>query len=468
MGRLVPQDPNDEPASVLLDKIREEKKRLVKEGKLKKKDLEETPISQDERPFEIPDSWEWVRLVDIGIAETGTTPSKSHPEYFGSFIPFLGPANMLNGQIISETQGLSEIGVNYGRIVPKGSILQVCIGGSIGKCAIVDKPVTFNQQINSITPLVCVIGFIYHVLQSDYFRLAIKDKSTGTATPIINRGNWEQIAIPLPPLAEQKRIVAKIEELLPKVEEYGKAQEALDKLNEELPEKLKKSILQEAIMGKLVPQDSNDEPASVLLNKIREEKKRLVKEGKLKKKDLEETPVSEDEIPFEIPESWEWCRHNELFDISGGSQPPKSDFSTEEKKGYIRLYQIRDYGDSPSPVFIPLAKASKITQKGDILLARYGGSLGKVFIAADGAYNVAMAKVEYLFDKSLINHDYLYYYYNCCLYQDLVRGNNRSAQGGFNKEDLGSLLFPLPPLAEQKRIVSKIEELFHEIDKLKI
>ena len=118
--------------------------------------------------------------------------------------------------------------------------------------------------------------------------------------------------MPLPPLAEQKRIVAKIEELLPKVEEYGKAQDALDKLNEELPERFKKSILQEAISGRLVPQDPNDEPASVLLDKIRAEKEQLVKEGKLKKKDLEETPISEDEIPFEIPESWEWVRLSDI------------------------------------------------------------------------------------------------------------------------------------------------------------
>ena len=156
-----------------------------------------------------------------------------------------------------------------------------------------------------------------------------------------------------------------------------------------------------------------------------------------------------------------------MFNISGGSQPPKSLFSQEEKDGYIRLYQIRDYGENPVPVYIPISSASKTTQKGDILLARYGGSLGKVFFAEEGAYNVAMAKVEPLFDGKLIDRNYLFLYYKCSLYQDLVRGNNRSAQGGFNKEDLASLLFPLPPLAEQKRIVTKIEEVFAEIDKLK-
>ena len=217
-GRLVPQDPNDEPASVLLDKIRKEKAQLVKEGKLKKKDLIEIPITDDEKPFDIPDSWEWVRLANVGTTETGTTPSKSHPEYFGSFIPFLGPANIINGIIVSETQGLSEIGIKYGRVVPADTILQVCIGGSIGKCAISDKSVTFNQQINSVTPIECSVKYVYFVLQSKQFLLSLIDNSTGTATPIINRGNWEQLPIPLPPLAEQKRIVAKIEELFAEID----------------------------------------------------------------------------------------------------------------------------------------------------------------------------------------------------------------------------------------------------------
>lgn len=167
----------------------------------------------EEIPFEIPQGWEWCRLVEVGKTETGTTPSKSHPEYFGDYIPFLGPANILNSKIVSVTQGLSDIGVDYGRIVPKNTILQVCIGGSIGKCAITDKPVTFNQQINSITPYLCNVEFVHIVLQSEYFRLAIMDKATGTATPIINRGNWETLLFPLPPINEQERIVANITEL---------------------------------------------------------------------------------------------------------------------------------------------------------------------------------------------------------------------------------------------------------------
>ena len=174
-------------------------------------------------------------------------------------------------------------------------------------------------------------------------------------------------------------------------------------------------------------------------------------------------------MPFEIPDSWAWVRHNEIFEISGGSQPPKSKFISQSKTGYVRLYQIRDYGSNPQPIYIPENTASKISKKGDILLARYGASLGKVFWAEDGAYNVAMARVIALFDIALINKNYLYYYYKSSIYQETIMGNARSAQAGFNKDDLSKMFFPMPPLAEQVRIVSEIEKfepLIAEYDKL--
>ena len=226
-GRLVPQIPEEGTAQELLEQIQQEKSQLIKECKLKKSALTDSIIFKgddnkywekngknvvcidEEIPFEIPNNWNWCRLKDIGKTETGTTPSKLHPEYFGNYIPFLSPANIFGSKIISETQGLSNIGVQFGRVVPKNSILQVCIGGSIGKCAIVNKPTTFNQQINSITPYFCNVEFVHIVLQSEYFRLAIIDKATGTATPIINRGNWETLLFPLPPLKEQQRIIEK-------------------------------------------------------------------------------------------------------------------------------------------------------------------------------------------------------------------------------------------------------------------
>ena len=212
--------------------------------------------------------------------------------------------------------------------------------------------------------------------------------------------------------------------------------------------------------GKLVPQDPNDEPASVLLEKIKAEKEELVKEKKIKKtKSL--PAITDDEKPFNIPDSWEWVRFSELFNIEGGSQPPKSTFSDTGGKGKIRLFQIRDYGENPVPVYIPIDKAKKISQIGDILLARYGASLGKVFFAEYGAYNVALAKVLFNFkSEDFILKKYLFYYFKSELYQNFVRSNSRSAQAGFNKSDLNRLVFPVPPISEQKRIAAKIAQLF--------
>ena len=253
-------------------------------------------------------------------------------------------------------------------------------------------------------------------------------------------------------------------------------------------QQLKNSILQMAVQGKLVPQDPNDEPASVLLERIRKEKEQLIKDGKIKKeknpsiifRGADNLPYEKvgnnepvciaDEVPFDIPDSWEWLKHNELFEISGGSQPPKSKFIKEPKENYVRLFQIRDYGNNPLPVYIPISTASKTTVKGDILLARYGASLGKVFWAEDGAYNVAMAKVIPLYHciDEIIDKEYLFYYYHTDLYRSTVFGNSRSAQAGFNKRDLESMWFPLPPLMEQKRIVAKIKKVLPLVEQYEV
>ena len=219
------------------------------------------------------------------------------------------------------------------------------------------------------------------------------------------------------------------------------------------PQELKNSILQLAIQGKLVEQRPDEGTGEELFQSI----------AVLEKKDLKD--ISEQELPFEIPASWKWVRHNALFEIVGGSQPPKSNFLDAPKEGCVRLYQIRDYGETPVPVYVQKHLVTKFTQKGDILLARYGASVGKVFLAEEGAYNVAMAKVTPLFAGNPISKMYLYYYYLAPLYQFLVKNNSRSAQAGFNKEDLNSLLLPLPPLKEQERIVAKLEEILPLIDR---
>ena len=226
---------------------------------------------------------------------------------------------------------------------------------------------------------------------------------------------------------------------------------------------IRKKVLDLALRGKLTEQLPEDGTAEELYQIIQEEKQALTDCGIINA-EVPLPEISQNEIPFAIPDNWKWIRHNSIFDISGGSQPAKSNFIEQPQEGYIQLYQIRDYGDKPQPVYIPIDMALKTTKPGDILLARYGGSLGKVFWAKDGAYNVAMAKIIYLFNQESINAHYLYYYYNGPIYRSFIQSISRSAQSGFNRDDLKSLLFPLPPLAEQNRIVEKIESIFPILD----
>ena len=213
-GKLVEQRPEEGTGEELYQQIQAEKQRLIKAGAIKKqKPLPE--ITEDEKPFDIPESWKWVRISGIGITQTGNTPSKANPEYVGDDIPFITPGDILNGSICYSNQALSALGKTVGRVCDSKSILQVCIGGSIGKAAVTKMGVAFNQQINAIFPILCDSQYLYSVMASQYFISTMKEKAGGTATPIINRGIWDTLLIPLPPLAEQKRIVAKLEKILP-------------------------------------------------------------------------------------------------------------------------------------------------------------------------------------------------------------------------------------------------------------
>ena len=440
----------------------------------------EVKCIDEEIPFEIPNGWEWCRLSNIGITETGTTPSKTHPEYFGDYMPFLGPANILDDKIVKETQGLSFEGVKYGRVIPANSILQVCIGGSIGKCAIVHKEVTFNQQINSLTPIICCVEYVHYVLQSETFRLAIIAKATGTATPIINRGNWEQLLFPLPPLVEQHRIVATLNVLKDIVAHYSETQIRLQDLNNGIKSRLSKSILQEAIQGKLVPQDPNDEPASVLLERIKEEKTKLFKEGKLKKKDLVDSVIFkgddnkyyekkgkdivciDDEIPFEIPQSWCWVRLGAIATIIGGYAFPSESIKSE--KGY-RVIRISDFNDSKI-VYNKVVRYNgdaDLTQyeicERDILMAMTGGTVGKsVFLTELPEKHmllnqrVAIIRNKYIFDE------YLNLVITSPITIDVVNSRKNSTNDNISMVDIYNFLVPVPPTNEQKKIVQKIQE----------
>lgn len=417
----------------------------------------------------------------IGDWGAGATPAKGNPDYYGGSILWLRTGELNNGivydsEIKITDKALQECSLRMNKI---GDVLIAMYGATIGKVAIVGKELTTNQACCACSPFGIYNYYLFFFLmgsQIDFIK-----KGEGGAQPNISREKLISHLMPIPPLAEQHRIVEKIQYLLPLVEKYSNSQILQNKLNSEIKDKLRKSILQEAIQGKLVPQIVEEGTAQKLLEQIKTEKQKLVKEGKLKKSALNDSVIFRgddnkyfekigkteqditDEIPFDIPNTWVWVRHNDLFDISGGSQPPKSKFIEREKEGYIRLFQIRDYGSNPQPIYIPLSTASKISQKGDILLARYGASLGKVFYAEYGAYNVALAKVIPLYESRLIFQKYIFLYYCSSIYQNEIVNRSRCAQAGFNKEDLNSLLFPLPPLSEQYRIVEKYEKAIASI-----
>ena len=354
-GRLVPQNPSDEPAAVLLQRIREEKARLVKEKKIKKDKNESTIYRNadghwmerfedkkrgevcidEEIPFEIPESWEWTRIGNVFDHNTGKALNGGKGP--GKSMTYITTSNLYwNRFDLDNLKSMNFTDTEVDKCTVRKGDLLVCEGGDYGRAAIwnYDFDIRIQNHIHRLRPFLPLsIKYIYYIFNLYKSIGVIAGK--GIAIQGLSSGALHRILFPLPPLSEQHRIVSRIEEIMPKVEEYGKAQERLDALNAKLPKDLKNSILQEAIEGRLVPQNPSDEPAAVLLQRIRQEKARLVKEKKIKK-DKNESIIYrnadghwmerfedkkrpeeciDDEIPFEIPESWEWCRLSMVADI---------------------------------------------------------------------------------------------------------------------------------------------------------
>ena len=462
-GRLVPQDPNDEPASALLARIRKEKEQLVKAGKLKKKDLVVKPISEDEIPFEIPESWEWVRLKDIIIGTgAGKSPNcekrpKSENEWGVitttaiQYCAFLPNENKVlpSSFVVNEMQVVKDRDLLITRAGPKNRTGIVCVVDKpCDRLILSDKTVRIDYIRGYSNPL-----FLMYALNNPSIHDMVMSATVGMAESQVNisQNSIQNIVIPIPPFAEQQRIVSKIEELLPKVEEYGKAQDALNKLNTELPERLKKSILQEAISGRLVPQDPNDEPASVLLAKIRKEKEQLVKEGKLKKKDLEETPISEDEIPFEIPDGWEKAKLSFVTSLTEGEKREGNFVCLDAK--YLR-------GKSTGE----LLSKGKFVSKNDNIILVDGENSGEVFTVPCDGYMGSTFKQLWVSNAMCLK----YVLYFIMAYKEVLRNSKKGAAiPHLNKDIFYNLVIGIPPLAEQHRIVEKLEQVLGEIDKLK-
>ena len=483
-GKLVPQDPNDEPASVLLERIRAEKERLIKEKKIKReknpsvifKGADNTPYEKigdevrslaDEVPFDIPDSWEWVRLGNIGAWGAGATPSRTHPEYYGGNIPWLKTGDLTDSYIDAIPETITELALEKTsvRLNPAGSVLIAMYGATIGKLGILSIAATTNQACCACFPLGGLDNkYLFYFLMAQK-PLFIK-QGEGGAQPNISKEKIVSTLMPVPPLEEQRRIVVMLGRIFPIIDVYSKCKTELDLCNTTFPERLKKSILQEAVQGKLVPQDPSDEPAEALLERIRAEKQRLIKEGKIKK-DKHESVIFrrdnshyekldgverciDDELPFEIPENWCWVRFGTALVNRDAERIPLSVAQREKLQKKFDYYGASGVIDKVDRYLFdkPLLL---IGEDGANLLLR---SKPIAFIAS-GQYWVnnhahvidAVAGVDLRYIALFINAINLAPY---------VTG---TAQPKMNQEKLNSILVPMPPTTEQRRIVSAFEEI---------
>ena len=470
-GKLVEQRPEEGTAEELFQQIQEEKQRLIKEGKIKKeKPLPE--ITEDEVPFDIPENWKWVRTGNIGSWASGATPSRTNPDYYGGNIPWLKTGDLNDGLIKDIPEYITQLALDNTsvRLNPAGSVLMAMYGATIGKLGILFFPATTNQA--------CCACVVYEEIYNKYlfyYLLASRQRyikmGEGGAQPNISKVKIVNSLFPLPPFAEQKRIVAKIEELLPLVDHYEKAWTKLEELNKRFPDDMQKSVLQMAVEGKLVEQRPEEGTAEELYQQIQEEKQRLIKEGKIKKeKPLPE--ITEDEIPFDIPESWKWTRLGSITDklTDGSHNPPPNTgvgypviSAKNVKNGLISFENVDRYTDKAG--FDKENPRTNISY-GDIIMGIIGGSIGNIGIYLHNEKVIAQRSIAII--HTLINSDYLMIILRCPYIQNLMRAVAAgSAQGGVYLGTLKKLLIPLPPLAEQKRIVEKLNEILPLCEKLK-
>ena len=452
-GKLVPQNPADEPASMLLKRIKAEKDALVKAGKIKKeKPL--PPISEDEIPFDVPDNWGISRIGDCLDLVNGRAYKQSELLDDGQY-RVLRVGNFFT----NASWYYSDLELPDEKYCYSGDLLYAW-SASFGPRIWNGEKTIFHYHIWNVKfdERLFLKEFLYYFLLWDKERL--KESKTGSTMFHVSMEHMKPRLIIVPPLEEQKRIVAKIEHLLPHVAEYGKVETELSKLNAELPELLKKSILQWAIQGRLVPQDPTDEPASELLKRIKAEKAALIKSGKLKKeKPL--PPISEDEIPFDIPESWEWVRLGSIGQTNIGLTYKPSDI-TNDGTGIpvLRSNNIQngllDFSDLIR-VSCVLAE-NLILNETDILICARNGSkslVGKCAVIPLTKEALSFGAFMAVFRSPL--NKWIFQVLNSAYYRNYLFGSNSTQICQLTQEMLKRFLVPIPPLAEQKRIVDKLE-----------
>ena len=512
-GKLVPQDPNDEPASVLLERIREEKERLIAEGKIKKeknpsrifRGADNThyeivgnnpPVSiEDEIPFEIPESWAWTRASSLGFMIRGKGIKRNETAKEGC--PCIRYGEIYTTYDISFTETISKIPNDLYKScihLSNGDLVFTLTGENktdiaktiayLGKKEVAaggDLAVWTSHRMNPI--------YLVYYMLSPFCIERKRLTATGSIIVHISTEKVGDFLVPIPPRDEQNRIVTKINELELFIAQYDHKETELTRLNADFPEALKKSILQEAVMGKLVPQDPNDEPASVLLERIRAEKERLIAEGKIKR-DKNESRIYkrgnsyyenqagkerclDDELPFEIPESWTWVRLGNYSEkitdqvASGSFASLRANVPSLKTPDYAIMVKTADFSNEfTRNLTYTTREGYEFLENsnlfgGELILSNIG-SIGKCFIVPKLEQKMTLAPNSVMIrltDEDL--RDYLYYFILSPQgFKALVDITSGTAMKKFNKTDLKSVLIPVPPLAEQKRIVASIEIFF--------
>lgn len=505
-GKLVPQDPNDEPASVLLEKIRTEKARLIKEGKIKKDKNEsfifrgddnsyyekflatgEVKCIDDEIPFEIPQGWVWARLTHITYLIEDCPHSTAKDEGLG--YPLVRTPNVGFGRLILDgVHRVSEAVYNQRntRAIPQANDLIFAREAPAGNIAVIQdgEKVCLGQRTVLVRPIVrCLYpDYLAYYILSPLSQQNLVNKSSGTTVAHVNLSDFRPYLVAVPPIEEQHRIMDRIEELLPLVELYGSYHSELESLNTEVYTRLCKSILQEAIQGKLVPQIAEEGTAQELLEQIKFEKLKLIKEGKLKKSALSSSIIYKgddnkyyeqigkkclditEQIPFEIPENWAWARMGQIGDWGAGSTPQRD--NANYYNGNILWLKTGELNNG-----IVYDTEEKVTQKafqdcslrmnkiGDVLIAMYGATIGKLAIVGkELTTNQACCGCT----PYLIYNWYLFYVLMASRDSFIKKGKG-GAQPNISRVKLIEHLIPLPPLKEQHRIVAQIEKLFEQL-----
>ena len=472
-GKLVEQRAEEGTARELLEQIKLEKEQLIKDKKIKKsKPLPE--ITEDEIPFEIPESWEWVRLIDLcSLISDGTHKTPAYVEYG---VPFISVKDISSGVMdFSNVKYITreEHEKLISRCKPEMNDVLLCRIGTLGKAIKIctDKEFSIFVSLGLLKLIEAdVADYIVQVINSGYGYRWIDDNKVGggTHTNKINLDTLRGMPIPIPPLEEQHRIVAKIEEILPYIDQYDKAYTKLEIFNKKFPEDMKKSILQMAMQGKLVEQRPEEGTADGLYEQIVAEKAQLIKDGKIKKeKPLPE--IAEDEIPYEIPSSWRWVRFSEVMDVRDGTHDSPKYIETGIP--LVTSKNISGGGLYFSNVkYISREDADKINERsnvdtGDILFAMIGSIGNPVIVNKDREFCVKNVALFKNYDKSKICIEYVYWF----LYREqyiMKKVASGGVQSFISLKVFRNYLFPLPPFEEQKRIVAKIEELLPYCDQL--